>query len=140
MDRNSAIGLTLIAILLLLYFNFFVPEPPKETGTPITQTINPSDSLAGRSPAAIDTLEKVSTPFASQPIVEEQLTRVENNDLILTFTNKGGILKEVELKKFKTYYKKPLLLASTLFNAFKLNAIVEGKDVDLYSLFYSPEE
>ena len=139
MDRNSAIGLTLIAILLLLYFNFFVPEPPKETGTPITQTINPSDSLAGRSPEAIDTLEKVSTPFASQPIVEEQLTRVENNDLILTFTNKGGILKEVELKKFKTYYKKPLLLASARFNAFKLNAIVEGKDVDLYSLFYSAE-
>ena len=46
-------------------------------------------------------------------------------------------MKEVELKKFKTYYKKPLYLVSKASNSFQLNATFEGKDVDLYSLFYS---
>ena len=36
MDRNQAIGLMLMALLLLLYFQFFSPEPPKEE--PLAQT------------------------------------------------------------------------------------------------------
>jgi len=52
MDRNSAIGLTLIAVLLLLYFNFFAPEPPKET--PATITTETTDSLMQATPAILD--------------------------------------------------------------------------------------
>ena len=137
MDRNSAIGLTLIAVLLLVYFNFFSPEPPKETPPTITTT-EKSDSLSQGKPNAADSLEvKSDGPLASLLKGEEKSTRVETNDLILTFSNHGGILREVELKKFKTYYKKPLLLVSPRSNAFKLNATFEGKDIDLYSVFYS---
>ena len=104
MDRNSAIGLTLIAVLLLIYFNFLAPQPPAETGAPVTQTLAPADTTVRITPDGSDT-----TAFVSQPAQEEKLTRIETNDLILTFSNRGGVLKEVELKKFKTYYQNPRL-------------------------------
>ncbi len=140
MDRNSAIGLTLIAVLLLVYFNFFAPEPPTESGAPVTQSITSGDSSMRAMTQATDSAS--GTTAGTAPLlssVEEKLTRIETKELILTFTSRGGILKEVELKKFKTYYQQPLLLVGSNFNAFKLVATVEGKDVDLYTLPYAVE-
>ncbi len=140
MDRNSAIGLTLIAVLLLVYFNFFAPEPPTESGAPVTQSITPGDStMQAMSQPADSASSATAGALPALSSVEEKLTRIETNELILTFTSRGGILKEVELKKFKTYYQQPLLLAGANFNAFKLVATVEGKDVDLYTLPYAVE-
>lgn len=132
MDRNSAIGLTLIAVLLLVYFNFLAPKPPQETGPPVTQTVPSGDTTARENPVVYDTLRNP----VQQPPQEEKLTKIETKDLVLTFSNRGGTLKEVELKKFKTYYQKPLLLVSENSSSFKLIANLQGKDVDLYSLYY----
>ena len=139
MDRNSAIGLTLIAVLLLVYFNFFAPEPPKES-RPASTTNSLVDSSGQAVVRAKDTLNILQP--GSLPAVlggEEKLTRVETNDLILTLSSKGGVVKEVELRKFKTYYKKPLLLVSPGSNSFQLNATYQGRDIDLYSLYYNVE-
>ena len=137
MDRNSAIGLTLIAVLLLLYFNFFAPEPPKEIPATIT-TSESKDSVSQSALQVLDTVrKKPEGPLAALLTGEEKTTKIETSDLIITFTNHGGLMKEVELKKFKTYYKKPLYLVSPASNSFQLNTTFEGKDVDLYSLFYS---
>jgi len=135
MDRNSAIGLTLIAVLLLVYFNFLAPKPPVETGPPVTQTIPSADSLARERAVAPDTIDSLVQPV-QQPLQEEKLTQIETKDLVLTFSSRGGILKQVELKKFKTYYQKPLLLVSENASAFKLIANLQGKDVDLYARYY----
>jgi YidC/Oxa1 family membrane protein insertase len=105
MDRNSAIGLTLIAVLLLVYFNFFAPEPPKET--PPIVTSEKVDSTA-RATQPLDTASAKINPAA---VIEEKLTRVETNDLIISFSNHGGVIKEVELKNFKTYYHNPLCVS-----------------------------
>ncbi len=139
MDRNSAIGLTLIAVLLLVYFNFFAPEPPKETPATITTTEQP-DSTSQTKIKNTDSLQvKPQGPLANLLSGEEKLTKVETNDLVITFSSRGGVIQSVELKKFKTYYKKPLLLVSPSSNSFKLNATFEGKDIDLYSIFYTVE-
>ncbi|NOT73720.1 MAG: membrane protein insertase YidC [Cyclobacteriaceae bacterium] len=138
MDRNSAIGLTLIAVLLLVYFNFFAPEPPKEV--PSTVTTEQTDTTSQVTPAKEEiTQMKTGTAIDSLFKGEEKSTKIETGDLIVTFSNRGGVIREVELKKFKTYYQQPLLLASPSFNSFKLNATYEGKEIDLYSLFYSVE-
>lgn len=137
MDRNSAIGLTLIAVLLLLYFNFFAPEPPKET--PATITTEQVDSVAQTLPATVTDTARNQGPLATVPGGEEKLTRIETQDLIVTFSSHGGIIKELELKKFKTYYKNPLLLVNPASTTFKLNTTFEGKDLDLYSIFYETE-
>jgi len=139
MDRNSAIGLTLIAVLLLLYFNFFAPEPPKEVPSTITTT-EQKDSTSQASPVSTDNTRVTSDSlFTSLPKEEEKLTKIETADLIVTLSNRGGVIKEVELKKFKTYYQKPLLLASAASNNFRLDAILQGKNIDLYSLYYNVE-
>ncbi len=136
MDRNSAIGLVLIAILLWVYFAWFAPQPPVE---PPLQGGQPADTLRRglewiREKKPGDTLALLTAP-----VVEEHLIRIETADLILTFTSKGGILKEVELKHYKTYYQKPLLLVSAKSNAFQLGAVIAGKDTDLYTLDYTAE-
>lgn len=139
MDRNSAIGLTLIAVLLMVYFNFFAPEPPKETPAIIT-TEEKSGATTQSTAQVADSLRTSQEGMVATPsTTEEKLTRIETNDLVITFSNIGGIIKEVELKKFKTYYQKPLLLISPASNKFKLNATIEGKDLDLYALPYSVE-
>ncbi len=138
MDRNSAIGLTLIAVLLLVYFNFFAPEPPKEVPPTITTERTDSTTTTGASKEEALQL-RTGTALDSLLTGEEKLTKIETGDLIVTFTNRGGVIKEVELKNFKTYFQKPLLLATASTNSFKLNATYEGKDVDLYSLFYTVE-
>ena len=63
-------------------------------------------------------------------------TKIETEDLIITFSNQGGIIKELELKKFKTYQQEPLKLITPTSNEFNLQTTYQGKDIDLYTLFY----
>src|SRR5690348_12711655 len=104
MDRNSAIGLTLIAVLLLLYFNFFSPQPTPVESKPaeVTQSTAPAADSVKTSSVVSDSVDTkqygdLSTLLAGQ----ENTTKVETSDLIVTFTNHGGKIKEVELKHFK---------------------------------------
>lgn len=137
MDRNSAIGLTLIAVLLWVYFTWFATTPAEAPVTDPFPTVT-ADTVQQSTPAPV-TGTTDTTEWAAAPAAKEELTRIETNDLVLTFTNKGGVLKEVELKHYKTYYQKPLLLVSTGSNAFRLTATEGGKETDLYALWYSAE-
>ena len=58
---------------------------------------------------------------------QESPTVVENEDLRLVFTNKGGIIREVELKKYKTYHQQPLKLITPTNNEFSLIGKIPGK-------------
>lgn len=143
MDRNSAIGLTLIAALLMAYFYWFSPvpqpvpsqQPTTESSTPAQpdssqQAVAPSDSVLAA------TYGNLSTAMKGQ----EASTIVENEDLKLTFSNKGGTIREVELKKYKTYSQQPLKLITPTNNEFALLAKYQGKEIDLYSLFYTIDQ
>ena len=143
MDRNSAIGLTLIAVLLLVYFNFLAPTPQPETAQPAQVTSSASDSGS-----MIDSLSLSNTvdstvmqqygSLSSFLAGNEESTTIENNDLKITLSNKG-YLKEIQLKNFKTYSQEPLFLAKGGNNTFSLVASYEGKEIDLYKLYYQVE-
>lgn len=126
MDRNSAIGLSLIAVIFLVYIYFLAPEPQQPQQLPATvaadtiRTENPGDSTLALKQDSASIV--VITPF-------------ENEDLSIAFSNHGSI-SSVELKKFKTYYQKPLFLARPENNRFSLIANIDNKPVDLYQLFY----
>ncbi len=147
MDRNSAIGLTLIAVLLIIYFNYFspAPPPPDDESSRVTAIDSTLEATDQNEPANLiqenqDSL--LTQRFGSlSPFVNgmEKTTTVENNELSVTFTNRGGIFKEVELKKFKTYYQKPLYLVTENTNTFSLLGLYEGREVDLFKLFYKGE-
>ncbi|MBL0743610.1 membrane protein insertase YidC [Chryseolinea lacunae] len=143
MDRNSAIGLTLIAVLLLAYFYWFSPEPkPIAQNAPQVTTPAETKPDAIQQPAAVPdsilaaTYGDLSAAFKG----EETATVVENEDLKVTFSNKGGLIKEVELKKFKTYKQQPLKLVTPESSGFNLKTQYQGKALDLYTLFYQLEQ
>jgi YidC/Oxa1 family membrane protein insertase len=143
MDRNSAIGLTLIAALLLGYFYFFSPQP-QPAQKPVAGT-EASGSVKG------DTTVKITQPSDSVLAATygdlsvamkgtENTTTIETQDLKVTFSNRGGVIQQLELKKYKTYSQKPLLLITPDNHEFSLKAAYQGKDIDLYSLYYQPEQ
>jgi len=143
MDRNSAIGLTLIAVLLLIYFNFLAPTPQPETAQP-AQITSPlaEGTTAVDDVVQSDKIDSISIQqygsLSSFLSGNETETDIENNDLRLTLSNKG-YLKEIELKNFKTYSQKPLFLSKNGNNKFSLVANYEGKEIDLYKLYYQME-
>jgi YidC/Oxa1 family membrane protein insertase len=143
MDRNSAIGLTLIAVLLLVYFNFFSPSPaptPKKPVEVSTTDLGKPDSVSAKPETAHkdSVLAKQYGSLSSFLKGEEILTKVETKDLIVTLSNQATV-EQVELRNFKTYSQKPLLLASPNTNSFSLQTTLDGQPIDLYRLFYKAE-
>lgn len=73
------------------------------------KTIAIKDSLVAKKDSAIAGIKQDTTG-------KEQLITVENKLLKITFSNKGGQPKEIEIKDFKTYNGRPLILQDGSFN------------------------
>jgi YidC/Oxa1 family membrane protein insertase len=142
MDRNSAIGLTLIAALLMAYFYWFSPVPPPPSLEPSSNPsqIGAQDSTREESVPSDSVLAATYGDLSSSMRGQESLTTIENEDLKLVFSSKGGVLREVELKKYKTYQQTPLKLITPTNNEFNLLAKYQGKEIDLYSLYYEAKQ
>ncbi|MBC7887162.1 MAG: membrane protein insertase YidC [Ferruginibacter sp.] len=125
MDRNTVIGFVLIGMLLIgmFYFNSrgnqaYLAEQ-KKTEDSIAKTKPKIDSVAlNRDILNADTIRKKQSAgdfqqFLHQP---EQLTVVENDVIKVTFTNRGAQPKIVELKKYKTFDGKTVVLQNGVFN------------------------
>lgn len=131
MDRNTVIGFVLIGILLIGMFVMNsqsnqalqvqkmkqqrIDDSLKAVKAKANQAVAYNDSLKN------DSLLKTRAQQATAglklaPSDTEVLTVLENEVLKITFTNKGAQPKSVELKKFKTYDGKPLMLQSGSFN------------------------
>jgi YidC/Oxa1 family membrane protein insertase len=142
MDKNSAIGFTLIAAILLSYYLWFSPSTPPQTA----QEKKPETSgqtVPGKieTPTVPDSvLTQTYGELASAFKGQEQATIVETPDLKVTFSSKGGVIKDVELARYKTYSQKPLKLITPANNEFSLNARYGGKDIDLYTLYYTLQQ
>src|SRR5687768_8281086 len=101
MDRNSAIGLTLIAALLLVYFYWFSPKPQPQSARPVV-----TDSTAANIPdnapqEALPSDSTLATSFGNLSSFArgtEKTIPVETEDLKVLFSGKGGTIKELELK------------------------------------------
>lgn len=131
--------MTLIAILLLVYFNFLAPTPapPEASPAQVTTTESKTDSVQAVV-APVDSVLQAQYGSLSALITgSEELTTIENTDLKLSLSN-HGLIRDVELKNFKTYQQTPLYLARGDNNRFALIGQYEGRTVDLYTLYYTP--
>jgi YidC/Oxa1 family membrane protein insertase len=130
MDRNSIIGLGLIFVLLIGYF--FINQPSekelaiqKRYADSIQQAKQfEEDALklqANKEKTQKDSFIQVLKTdtaalkakfggLAAQMFGDEEESVLENNDIKITFSNKGGKIKQVQLKKYKTDSRKALLL------------------------------
>jgi YidC/Oxa1 family membrane protein insertase len=125
MDRNTVIGFVLIGMLLMgmFYFN------SQENQAYQVQQKRISDSIAKLRPKVdpvavmkdsltADKMRKLQSAGGFQGALNqpEQLTVLENDVMKVTFSNKGAQPKIVELKKFKTFEGKPVILQNSSFN------------------------
>ena len=115
MDRNTVIGMVLLAIL---FFTFFWYTNKQQQAMALeqkriadsTKKVNESRITPEQKAAAYadsvhrDSLSKLSAAgnFAQAANGSEQLTVVENDLVKAVFSNKGGSLKSVELKKYNS--------------------------------------
>lgn len=125
MDRNTVIGFVLIGMLLIGMFYFNSKDnqtylaAQKRIADSIAKTKPPVDTLAiMKDSVNAEFLRKVQSAGVFQDSINEpeQLTVVENEVLKISFSNKGGQPKIVELKKYNAYDNKPVVLMTGQFN------------------------
>ena len=76
--------------------------------------------------------------FASSAEGSEQTWTIENKLQKLTFTNKGGFLKQVELKDYKTYDSLPLISFDPETVKFDLSFFAQNRIVNTSQFYFQP--
>ena len=76
--------------------------------------------------------------FATSAEGEEQQITIENQLQKLTFTNKGGFLKQVELKDYKTYDSLPLISFDPETAVFDLSFFAQNRLVNTSQFYFKP--
>lgn len=125
MDRNTVIGFVLIGLLLMgmFYFNnkgnaAFQAEQKRiedsiqRTKPKVDLVKLKADSLrfdSARREKSVGGLQQAAS-------ATEELTTIENEVIKITFTNRGGQPKTVELKNYKTLDGKPVIIQKDDFN------------------------
>ena len=123
-DKNTIIGFVLLGILFFVYFWYTgkqqaaIQSSEKRAKDSIEAVnaakVKPTDPATAR----LDSLHRDSLTrlaqagnFDSAAIGTEQTTVLENNLMRVTFSSKGGEIKSVQLKDFKSVDSTPVVLA-----------------------------
>lgn len=132
MDKNFVIGLVLI-MLMLIGYQVLVPKPVEPT--PVAEV-----KKEAAKPASVtsDTTQKSSQSVDSTVVPQKDLV-IETKDARVVFTNKGGVMKEVMLKNYKTYDQKPLYLIAEKHNNFQIDLPTQTGDVRLTNQTFSTD-
>lgn len=137
MDRNQAIGLILIFMILVAYFNFFAPEPQAPEKKKTTTEQAAKDTLAAAMPTDSASLAKMGD-FANALTGESKQVVLENKDVKIVFDTKGGTFKSVLLKNYTTYSKEPLYLFNAN-NRFDFELPTTKGNINLNNLYYTTD-
>ena len=148
MDRNTVVGFVLLAVLFFGYFYYTqqgqaVLEKQKLHIQDSLNKIKPKNDTASLGAINQDSskikVENLYSGVVQDSLASEQFVTVETNLLKITFTNKGGQPKIVELKNFKTFDGKPLIINDGKFNNISY-AINTGNNQTAQTdeLFFSP--
>ena len=95
------------------------------------------DSLS-RAQLLQNTLRDKYGVFAAASEGDEQTWAIENKLQRLTFTNKGGFLKQVELKDYKTYDSLPLISFDPETVKFDLSFFAQNRIVNTSQFYFQP--
>lgn len=166
MDKNSALGLTLI-LLIFLGFNYM--NMPTEEERAEAQRIHDSITVVEEQNARLNKTaieEALADPTKAQEIVatetvaqdstalaeyksrfgdfgeastgEDGTVVIENDLLAITLNKKGGHPLSVQLKKYRTHDSLPLLLFKGEQNRFSLDFFAKNNRVSTQELYFKP--
>ncbi|MDI9356452.1 MAG: membrane protein insertase YidC [Chitinophagaceae bacterium] len=152
MDRQQITGLILIGGLTL-YIIFFSPKPEVQKQTNNTEQKNKKDSTSHQNDKAtlsqniqVDTTQQalfrqeqfgIFSPIAHG--IEKEIN-IENEDLHIIFSNKGGTIKQVTLKKYTTYTGTPLIIFDAEKSIFQTHFTSFNKAFAFTDFFFIPQE
>src|SRR5689334_11507676 len=116
MDRNTIIGFVLIGILLIVFSIYNQPTKEEQArqikmrdSLEHVQRVNDSMQHVER-PVVTATPDSKTVSHQVVDSIPEKTVAIENDEMIVTFSSKGAIVKSVMLKKHKTWDGKPLYL------------------------------
>ncbi len=139
MDRNTLIGFVLIGALLIAMFainskNRLAYEGDQKRITDSIAKIikyKADANLDKKDSTKVDSLISVAVSGGFQSGNNQELFSVVENEVMkVTFTNKGGQPKSVELKKYKKFNNAPVMLNEGKFNkiSYRINATQNHSD------------
>jgi YidC/Oxa1 family membrane protein insertase len=149
MDKNTFTGLFLI--MLIIFGSFYLMKPSaeqikKEQIAQHQDSIKRHQIKAAEVAAAIkkvDTSKTVTQAdtshlkgFDSGTVGTQSFVSLENENLLIKLSTQGGRIYSVELKKFKTFDGKPLVLFTGDQNHFGLSFIADNKNINTNNLFF----
>ena len=146
-DPYQFIGFILIALILtwMMYVN--QPEPGDNTAAPPENTEAAAEETPTAPPIQMnDSLQKInlqSTFGIFTNWMTDQggsLQRLENKDLLLEVSPKGGILTRVRLKDYTDYKDQPLELIKEGNNQFNVQfSTKDGRRLNTKDFYFSPQ-
>ncbi len=144
MDRNNIIGLVLI---FAIFAGSFYLMKPSEQEIKNEQRLQDSiknvkegkvfnDTLAASTPTETLDSAALSKPFGTAKVGQEQLITLENEQLIIQLSSKGGKVKSVQLKGEKNFDGAPLYLLEGDNNNFGFIFNAGGQNINTNDLHF----
>lgn len=142
-DVKSIIGFALIFVLLMWFMNNNKPSQEELAKHKAQQEQQANQATANTQNNALATIQPTDLGnFAystTLPSAKNDVTILENKNLKLTISNRGGQLKEVLLKEFKTYDSLPIYLVKDWNATFSLNfTTAQDKKLNTKDLYFEP--
>ncbi len=138
MDRNTLIGFALIFLILIGYSVYIAQQPtPKQEKPAIVQTAPATAPILSATPTDSATIKQKYGEFASGGFGQEKDIVLENKDLRMTIGTRGGRVKEVTLKNYKTYTQKPLVLFDEKSMVSNLTLPTRTGNINLSELYFT---
>ena len=165
MDRNTILGAVLIFSILIGFSYFNKPSEKQlaaakhqrdsialvradqekkvlsekkleETQTVLSASTNADSLVSG----ANQLLKEKFGVFAEASVGKEKFYSIENNLIKVTLSNKGGRIYSVELKNFKTFEGKPLILFEGTTSKFGMNFFAQNRSIETESFYFVPSD
>ena len=150
MDKNTYTGAFLIILIVLGSFYFLKPSAADIQKEKLKQHQDSlkkaAETKTPATTAKFDTTKKLAatdtallkSPFGIATVGSEKLITLENKELLIKLSTRGGRVASVELKNFKTWEKKPLVLFDGDKNHFGLTFRASRIKASILMLFILP--
>lgn len=155
LDRNTLIGFTLILALLVGWAYFLKPSDAEieaykrqqdstaiaaiKQDSLIKSSLNTTQNATVANTNDSNVIKNNFGSFAAAATGTESFTTLENEELKITFSNKGGRIYKVQLKKYSTYSKENLLLMDGAENQQSFDfPTTDNKIINTGDLYFSP--
>ncbi|MEM9986574.1 MAG: membrane protein insertase YidC, partial [Bacteroidota bacterium] len=155
MDRNSIIGIILITLLTVVYFQFLAPKPPppeesqavattEQPESNIEDTTDGTQASAEADPATSDSLQQIAlqdkfSDFSTVASGQDQTITVKTDELTVNLSTLGGHIESAYLNHYDTYDSLQLpIVADDERNAFYFEFPYNNRAIQTSDLYFTP--